>query len=135
MKEGQMFYKGDRVSTKLGTGTVAYVRMAPPDYATVEAVSVRLDKKMGGAYTGTILSAADVTALDPATEPTMKIRELFMHPLPGTRLDTPLGPATMRGVVTDPKSDHFTATHYHVYLDTSRTVITKVAAGDCKERT
>lgn len=58
-----------------------------------------------------------------------------MHPLPGARLDTPLGPATMRGIVTDPKSDHFTATHYLVYLDSSRTVVTKVAAGDVKERT
>ncbi len=58
------------------------------------------------------------------------IRDLFAHPLPGTRLNTPLGPATMRGIVTDPTTDHHTATHYHVYLDSSRTTITKVAVAD-----
>ena len=35
--------RGDRVLTPLGPGTVAYVRMAPPDYREVEAVSVVLD--------------------------------------------------------------------------------------------
>jgi len=64
----------------------------------------------------------------------MKIRDLFAHPLPGTRVNTPLGPGTMRGIVTDPKSDHFTATHYHVYLDTSRTTVTKVVASDVTRR-
>lgn len=63
------------------------------------------------------------------------IRDLFRYPLPGTRLNTPLGPATMRGPVTDPQSDHFTATHYHVYLDSSRTTITKVAVADVTVRT
>lgn len=64
----------------------------------------------------------------------MKIRDLFEYPLPGTRLNTPLGPATMRGPVTDPKDDNRTATHYHVYLDSSRTTITKVAKSDVTRR-
>lgn len=52
---------GDRVSTALGKGTVAYVRMAPPTYTEVEAVSVVLDAKRGQpGYTGTILDSSQV---------------------------------------------------------------------------
>jgi hypothetical protein len=49
--------KGDRVLTPRGPGVVAYVRMAPPDYANVGAVSVRLD---GGTGDGTVFDVSDV---------------------------------------------------------------------------
>lgn len=52
--------QGDRVTTKLGTGTVVYVRMAPPDFREIEAVSVKLDSPSGSASVGTIFKAADV---------------------------------------------------------------------------
>lgn len=64
----------------------------------------------------------------------MKIRDIFAYPLPGTRVNTPLGPGTMRGPVTDPATDHRTATHYLVYLDVSRTVVTKIASADVTRR-
>lgn len=57
------YQRGDRVSTSRGPGTVAYQRMAPPDYCEVDAVSVVLDSertRLG--YAGTIFRAADVTA-------------------------------------------------------------------------
>ena len=38
-----MYQQGTRVNTPSGVGTVQYARMAPPAYASVEAVSVRLD--------------------------------------------------------------------------------------------
>ena len=40
-----MYQQGTRVNTPSGVGTVQYVRMVPPAYASVEAVSVRLDVK------------------------------------------------------------------------------------------
>jgi len=56
------FYKGDKVSTPLGLGTVAYVRMAPPDYSSAQAVSVVLDARRGKpGYTGTMFKASDVS--------------------------------------------------------------------------
>lgn len=56
-----MFMQGDRVTTKLGPGSVAYVRMAPPTYSQPEAVSVVLDdRKRRPGYTGTIFAAAEV---------------------------------------------------------------------------
>jgi hypothetical protein len=56
------FQQGDRVQTPLGPGTVAYVRMAPPDYREPDAVSVRLDSRADAApwYTGTIFAAHKV---------------------------------------------------------------------------
>lgn len=56
-----MFTKDQRVMTSRGAGSVAYQRMAPPDYATPEAVSVVLDsERYRNGYAGTIFSAADV---------------------------------------------------------------------------
>lgn len=53
--------QGDRVSTSLGKGTVAYVRMAPPTYSEVDAVSVVLDaKRHRPGYSGTILDSSQV---------------------------------------------------------------------------
>lgn len=60
----------------------------------------------------------------------MRIRELFAHPLPGTRVSTPLGLGTMRGIVTDPRTDNRTATHYLIYLDASPSLVSKVPATD-----
>ncbi len=65
---GKVFTIGQRVTTPYGPGTVAYWRMAPPDFAVVEAVSVRLDSRAGKpGYTGTVIPALDVTALDVPT--------------------------------------------------------------------
>lgn len=58
----QTLRQGDRVQTPHGAGTVAYVRMGPPDFATVHAVSVVLDsRRPDPRYTGTILPAEHVT--------------------------------------------------------------------------
>jgi len=55
------FDRGDRVMTPGGVGTVAYKRMAPPDYARAEVYSVVLDRERTRAdYTGTIYPAAAV---------------------------------------------------------------------------
>jgi hypothetical protein len=55
---------GDFVTTPYGTGRVVYVRMLPPDYATIAAVSVYLDAKRGElGYTGTPCDAASVKAV------------------------------------------------------------------------
>lgn len=55
------YHRGDRVTTPQGPGTVAYQRMAPPDYSAAEAVSVVLDSQRGRAgYAGTIFAAGDV---------------------------------------------------------------------------
>lgn len=56
-----MFDRGDRVTTPLGPGTVAYQRMAPPTYSVPEAVSVVLDdRRLRPGYSGTIFPAAEV---------------------------------------------------------------------------
>lgn len=55
------FCAGDRVWTPLGHGTVAYVRMAPPDYARPMAVSVVLDaRRYEPGYSGSTFFAAQV---------------------------------------------------------------------------
>lgn len=55
---------GDRVLTPSGPGTIAYIRMAPPDYTRAEAVSVVLDAKRNTAgYGGSIFAADQVRAL------------------------------------------------------------------------
>jgi hypothetical protein len=52
---------GDRVRTPYGAGTVAYVRMSPPDFRTIAAVSVVLDSRRADPrYTGTIVPANQV---------------------------------------------------------------------------
>jgi hypothetical protein len=52
---------GARVLTPLGLGTVAYVRMAPPEYTAPAAVSVVLDVKADRpGYTGTLFPATAV---------------------------------------------------------------------------
>ena len=57
--------QGLRVDTPLGPGSLAYVRLAPPDYRTPEAASVLLDARradaLSGRYSGTVFPAADVT--------------------------------------------------------------------------
>jgi hypothetical protein len=54
--------QGDRVNTPHGAGNVAYVRMNPPDFTTIAAVSVVLDSKRSNpSYTGTIMPAEHVT--------------------------------------------------------------------------
>lgn len=53
------------MATAFGPGTVAFVRMAPPTYATVEAVSVVLDKhRTRPGYAGTMMSVGDATPVD-----------------------------------------------------------------------
>jgi hypothetical protein len=64
-----MFCRGDRVKTPEGCGTVAFQRLAPPDYTEAVAVSVCLDNKMHDpAYSGTIFSAYQVKILDKGAE-------------------------------------------------------------------
>ena len=58
---------GQRVTTPQGPGTVAYQRLAAPDYREAEAVSVVLDaKRQQPGYVGTIFPAAAV-ALEAAS--------------------------------------------------------------------
>lgn len=62
--------QGAYVDTPGGTGLVVYVRMAPPDFTVVEAVSVLLDavKHQNPYYVGTIFLAKNVTVLKAAPE-------------------------------------------------------------------
>lgn len=58
--------KGQRVTVPLkgeqAAGTVAYVRMAPPSYDTIAAVSVVLDcRRDDPGYTGSVFAAEQVT--------------------------------------------------------------------------
>lgn len=63
-----MLRVGDRVSTPHGPGTLAYERMAPPDYTRPAAFSVRLDAKADQpGYTGTIIAANVVRPLETGT--------------------------------------------------------------------
>jgi hypothetical protein len=53
---------GTLVTTPHGSGSINYVRMAPPNYATVEAASVYLENRHGSPnYSGTIVSAEHIT--------------------------------------------------------------------------
>lgn len=55
--------QGDHVDTPYGSGRVGYLRMAPPDYRAIEAVSVVLDDRRHlPGYRGTIFAASDVRA-------------------------------------------------------------------------
>ena len=55
----RQYRQGDRVQTPNGPGSVAYQRMAAPDYAEVAAVSVVLDSEQTRAgYTGTVFPAS-----------------------------------------------------------------------------
>lgn len=48
---------GDRVNTPRGPGEVVFVRMAPPDFSKIAAVSMRLDSRnLDRGYTGTMFS-------------------------------------------------------------------------------
>ena len=65
-----MFYKGDRVMTHLGPGTVVYSRMLPPMFEVVDVYSVCLDARKKASekppfpsYAGTIVKADDVRSL------------------------------------------------------------------------
>ena len=63
------FQQGQRVTTPLGAGHVAYQRMAPPDYRDAEVVSVVLDaKRVQPNYSGTIFPAELVTPVDAPPE-------------------------------------------------------------------
>lgn len=53
-------FKGARVQTPLGRGTVAYIRMGPPRYDTPEGVSVVLDDHPPG-YVGTMFKPEDLS--------------------------------------------------------------------------
>lgn len=60
-----MLTKGDRVLTPYGEGTIAYVRMAPPTFSEVWAVSVVLDNKKDiFGYSGTMVPAEKVKKLE-----------------------------------------------------------------------
>jgi hypothetical protein len=60
------FSQGQRVTTPLGLGTVAYQRLAGPDYTAAEAVSVVLDdRRERYGYTGTLFAAYKVTPCEP----------------------------------------------------------------------
>lgn len=65
-----IFSKGQRVRTRLGEGSVVYVRLRYPDYQEAEAYSVCLDSKKALSeqppfpnYTGTIFAANEVFSL------------------------------------------------------------------------
>lgn len=59
-------HKGQRVNTPLGTGTVEYIRMSPPDYRNIQAVSVKLDSaKDRPGYVGTLFPPKDVKEMEP----------------------------------------------------------------------
>jgi hypothetical protein len=62
--------QGALVDTPGGTGRVVFVRMAPPDFARVESVSVLLDgfKSSNPWYVGTTFLADRVKVLQPAPE-------------------------------------------------------------------
>lgn len=56
-----MFYRGDRVKTPMGMGTVAYQRMAPPEFKQPAAVSIALDDRRNEPnYTGTVFRAEEI---------------------------------------------------------------------------
>ena len=56
-----MIKRGDRVLTPEGRGTVAYVRLAPPHYSTVEAASIFLDRRrLRPGYGGTMFLITDL---------------------------------------------------------------------------
>lgn len=57
------YTKGQRVRTPAGLGTIAYERLAAPDYTEAEAVSVVLDGETRAGYVGTIFRAATVEPL------------------------------------------------------------------------
>jgi hypothetical protein len=58
------FKPGTRVQTGNGNGSVVYVRMAPPTFAHVEAVSVVLDgRRDRPGYSGTMFNVDDVRIL------------------------------------------------------------------------
>jgi len=64
LDEAKGFTKGQRVSTPLGPGDVAYQRMGPPNYSEPVSVSVVIDKKRNKpGYTGTMFKAKDVKPL------------------------------------------------------------------------
>lgn len=59
------FTRGERVMTPNGPGRVNYVRMAPPDFSKVEAVSVVLDRHLDRpSYAGTIYPAGNVWSIE-----------------------------------------------------------------------
>jgi hypothetical protein len=67
MTDRRELRQGDRVLTPGGRATVAYVRMAAPDYCEPEAVSVVLDRHRSQGYIGTIYLAAQVEHLPRCT--------------------------------------------------------------------
>lgn len=65
----KVFKKGDRVSVKGKSGSVAFVRMAGPSYSSPQAYSVVMDdKKSRAGYTGSMYAAKDVKALKESME-------------------------------------------------------------------
>lgn len=52
-----------RVKSSGRTGTIAYARMAPPDYSKPEVYSVRLDHTLRAHYNGTIIKAEDIEVI------------------------------------------------------------------------
>lgn len=60
-KETYLKQKGCRVRVKSEYGKVNYVRMKPPEYNSIEVVSVILDSRSNDPnYSGTIFSVEDV---------------------------------------------------------------------------
>jgi hypothetical protein len=54
------------LDTPLGQGRLNYVRLAPPEYRFIEAVSVKLASRVGDVtYNGTILPADQVRLVRP----------------------------------------------------------------------
>jgi hypothetical protein len=52
---------GTRVTTPLGPGVVKSKRMAPPDFSSEQAYSVRLDSRVEDSrYAGTVFAAEDI---------------------------------------------------------------------------
>ena len=65
----RVFQRGDRVIWNGRAGSVAYVRMAPPDCATPQAYSIVLDDRRGDlGYTGTTVLASELEAAESAGE-------------------------------------------------------------------
>lgn len=80
------FTKGQRVTTPLGAGNVAYQRMAPPNYSKPASVSVVLDKKKTrSGYTGTVFKANDVKPLKESALDRLRANVLAEARLPRSR--------------------------------------------------
>lgn len=99
-----------RVQTQYGLGTVQYIRMKPPTYATVEAVSVLLDGRRDlPGYMGTILNVEGVHILkNEPSAPSTPARDpgalAIMAAERCPRCGKPLAMMTIAAIARDPET-------------------------------